>query len=129
MLNDIVKDLLAELGKISRSEAVAGNVRDAGKAKVMPLCKISIGFGTGGADFGGRDDGGARKAGFDGGAAAGALSVEPRAFVVVGPDGIPQMFALKRGKAAVLRRGVEIAQVPAAADAPAQLDHGNKNGR
>ena len=38
----------------------------------------------------------------------GALVVEPKAFVVVGEDGIPHMLALKRGKTAVIRHGVEI---------------------
>lgn len=45
-LNDLVKGLLSELGKVSKSDAVVGGVRDAGKAKVMPLSKISIAFGT-----------------------------------------------------------------------------------
>jgi uncharacterized spore protein YtfJ len=106
MLNDIVKGLLSEVAKISKSESVAGKVRDAGQAKVMPLCKVSIGFGTGAADLGGKHD--ERNAGLEGGAAAGALVVEPKAFVVVGPDGIPQMVAIQRGKTAVVRRGVEL---------------------
>ncbi len=36
------------------------------------------------------------------------IVVEPRAFVVVGEDGVPQMLALQRGKTAVLRKGVQI---------------------
>lgn len=116
VLNDIVKGLLSELGKISTSESVAGNVRDAGLAKVMPLCKVSIGFGTGGADLGGSKD--VRSAGAEGGAAAGALVVEPKAFVIVGPDGIPQMVGLHRGKSAVVRRGVELVQAPRAEAPP-----------
>ena len=34
--------------------------------------------------------------------------VEPRAFVVVGEDGLVHMLALKHGKSAVVRRGIEI---------------------
>ena len=113
MLNDIVKSLLGEIAKISTSESVAGKVRDAGQAKVMPLCKVSIGFATGGADFGGKHD--EKNAGVEGGAAAGALVVEPKAFVVVGPDGVPQMVAIQRGKTAVVRRSVELGTRP---DAP-----------
>lgn len=107
-INDLVKSLLTELGNISNSEAVAGQVRDAGHAKVMPLCKVSIGFATGGADVGASRD--ERSAGVEGGAAVGALSVQPKAFVVVGPDGVPQMVSLHRGKSAVLRRPVELPQ-------------------
>ncbi len=110
-LNDLVKGLLDELNKISKSDAVVGTVRDAGKAKVLPLSKISIAFGAGIAGLGGKTERGEGKngdAGLEGGGAGGALMVEPKAFVVVGEDGIPHMLALKRGKQAVLRRGLEI---------------------
>src|SRR5262245_53178976 len=109
-LNELVKGLLAELEKISKSDAVVGKVRDAGKAKVLPLSKISLGFGTGTAELGGKSkrEGKEGDAGVEGGGVGGALMVEPKAFVVVGEDGIPHMLALQRGKRAVLRQGVEI---------------------
>jgi uncharacterized spore protein YtfJ len=109
-LNELVKGLLSELEKVSKSDAVVGTVRDAGKAKVLPLSKVSIGFGTGTADIGGKSQrqGSEKDAGVEGGGVGGALIVEPKAFVVVGEDGIPHMLALKRGKTAVIRHGVEI---------------------
>lgn len=109
MINDLVKDLLGELGKIAASDSVTGKVRDAGEAKVMPLCKVTIGFGTGGADVGGKRD--EKTAGVEGGAAAGGLTVEPKAFVVVGPDGVPHMVSLNKGKGAVIRKGVDLVQM------------------
>ena len=110
-LNDLVKSLLSELNKISKSDAVAGKVRDAGKAKVLPLSKISLAFGTGIGEVGGKSEreGAERDAEADGGGAAGALAVEPKAFVVIADDGKPHMLAIKRGKKAVLRHGIEIA--------------------
>ena len=98
-LNALVKGLLSELEKVSKSDAVVGTVRDAGKAKVLPLSKVSIGFGTGTADIGGKSqrDGKEKDAGIEGGGVGGALMVEPKAFVVVGEDGVPHMLALKRG--------------------------------
>lgn len=109
-LNELLKGLLSELNKVSKSDAVVGKVRDAGKAKVVPLSKISIAFGTATAGAGGKTEREDRKgdAGIEGGGAGGALIVEPRAFVVVGEDGIPHMLALEKGKHAVLRRGIEI---------------------
>ncbi len=105
-LNKLVKGLLSELNKVTKSDAIVGKVRDAGAAKVVPLSKVSIGFGTG---VGGVDGkAGAGDAGAEGGGAGGVLVVEPRAFVVVGEDGQPHMLALKGGKSAVLRRGIEI---------------------
>lgn len=109
-LNDLVKGLLTELEKISKSDAVVGTVRDAGRAKVLPLSKISIGFGTATAELGGKAEREGRKgdAGLEGGGVGGAILVEPKAFVVVGEDGVPHMLALKRGKTAVVRHGIEI---------------------
>lgn len=109
-LKDLVTGLLDELNKISKSEAVVGQVRDAGKAKIVPLSRISIAFGTGlaGVDGKAERDGENKDAALEGGAAGGALMVEPRAFVVVGEDGQPHMLALTKGKAPVVRRGIEI---------------------
>jgi uncharacterized spore protein YtfJ len=132
-LNDLVKGLLAELNKVSRSDAVVGTVRDAGKAKVMPLSKISIAFGAGTVGAGGKTDreGKNGDAGIEGGGAGGALMVEPKAFVVVGEDGEPHMLALKRGKHPVLRRGLEIlpkGEIRAQLEGPQakRLDDGKK---
>lgn len=131
-LDDLVKGLLTELAKVSKSDAVAGQVRDAGKAKVLPLSKISIGFGggTGGLSSKSRGEGAKGDAGVDGGGAFGAMVVEPRAFVVVGEDGVPHMLAMRKGKAAVLRRGLEITAAPRAAlpgpPEPARLEDGRK---
>ena len=86
-LKDVMKELLTELGKVAKTDAVVGTVRDAGKAK----------RGTEESD-----------AGAEAGGAGGAIVIEPRAFVVVGEDGEPHMLALQPGKAAVVRRGIEI---------------------
>ncbi|MGC4088367.1 MAG: spore germination protein GerW family protein [Polyangiaceae bacterium] len=108
-LKGLVSELLSELGKVSKSDAVVGTVRDAGKAKVLPLSRISIGFGTATGEVGGTTgEGGPAGAGAAGGGAGGAIVVEPRAFVVVGEDGVPHMLALERGKTAVARPGVRI---------------------
>ena len=100
-------ELLSELGRIAKMDAVVGEVRDAGKAKVLPLSRVSLGFGTAVADVGGKTER-AGDAGAQGGGAGGALVVEPRAFVVVGEDGVPHLLALEPGKSAVVRRGIEI---------------------
>ncbi len=109
-LNKLVKGLLAELNKVAKSETVVGGVRDAGKAKVVPLSRVSIGFGAAAGSMGGKrqSEKASGDAGGEGGGAGGALVVEPKAFVVVGEDGVPHMLALKRGKTAVMRRGIEI---------------------
>ncbi|HEY6727553.1 MAG TPA: spore germination protein GerW family protein [Polyangiaceae bacterium] len=108
-MKNLVKGLLAELSKVSKSDAVVGGVRDAGKAKMIPLSRVSIGFGAGLGGVGGKTDRPTQGGGqAEAGGAGGAIVVEPRAFVVVGEDGLVHMLALNQGKQAVVRRGVEI---------------------
>ena len=118
-LKDLMQELLDELGKVAKADAVVGGVRDAGKAKILPLSKISIGFGTAIGSLDGKAKRGTEEsdAGAQAGGAGGAIVVEPRAFVVVGEDGTPHMLALANGKQAVVRRGVKI--LPAVEPAPA----------
>ena len=122
-LKDLMGELLSELGRVSKADGVVGNVRDAGHAKVLPLSKISIAFGTAIGDVGGTAKRGneEKDAGAEVGGAGGAIVVEPRAFVVVGEDGVPHMLALHRGKTAVLRKGIQILPAPKAAPAPDAL--------
>jgi uncharacterized spore protein YtfJ len=118
-LKHLMQELLEELGKVAKADAVVGGVRDAGKAKVLPLSKVSIGFGTalGTLDGKAKHGAGESDAGAQAGGAGGAVVVEPRAFVVVGEDGTPHMLALANGKQAVVRRGVKILPPPEPAPA------------
>lgn len=118
-LKGLMSELLGELGRVSKADGVVGTVRDAGQAKVLPLSKISIAFGTAIGDVGGTAKRGndERDADAEVGGAGGAIVVEPRAFVVVGEDGVPHMLALHRGKTAVVRHGVEILPAKGAAEA------------
>jgi uncharacterized spore protein YtfJ len=118
-LKHLMQELLEELGKVAKADAVVGGVRDAGRAKVLPLAKISVGFGTAMGSLDGKAKRGAEEsdAGAQAGGAGGAVVIEPRAFVVVGEDGVPHMLALANGKQAVVRRGVRI--LPEASLTPA----------
>jgi len=73
---------------------------------VVPLCKISMGFGTGSGDVSGEAS--KRGAALDVGGAGGGLSVEPRAFVVVGKGGHAQMLSVRRGAKAILQRAIDV---------------------
>lgn len=110
-LKELVTELIAELAKVSNTDAVVGKVQQAGKAQILPLSRISIGFGAALGEVGGkarREESRSSDADAAAGGAGGAVVVEPRAFVVVGEDGVPHLLALQRGKGAVVRRGVEI---------------------
>lgn len=117
-LKSLMSELLGELGRVAKADGVVGTVRDAGTAKVLPLSKISIAFGTAMGDVGGSAKRGndEKDADAEVGGAGGTIVVEPRAFVVVGEDGVPHLLALHRGKG-VVRKGVEILSASGATEA------------
>ncbi len=120
-LNDLVSSLMAQLHRVSKSESVVGKPMIFGESAVVPLCKITVGFGTGSSDVTGQ----ASKSGanFDVGGAGGGLIVEPRAFVVVGKNGQTQMLSVRKGAKAILQRAIDI--LPEAVDKvlPAAEEH------
>ncbi|MEI7893187.1 MAG: spore germination protein GerW family protein [Myxococcales bacterium] len=105
-LKILLDDLMRELVKVAQTGALVGKPLTLGDTHMVPLCKISLGFGSTTSDAQGKYVG--REGALDGAAAGGALSVEPRAFVVVGPDGVPQMLSMRRGKRVVLQHAVEV---------------------
>jgi uncharacterized spore protein YtfJ len=105
-LKTLLDDLMGELQKVSKTSALVGNPFTLGSAQLVPLCRLTMGFGTGTSDgvgtYGGRDGR------FEGAGAGGALAVEPRAFVVIGEDGVPRMLSMRRGRRAVLQHAIEL---------------------
>ena len=96
-LKNLLDELMKELHKVSRTSALVGAPMNMGDVQLVPLCRLTMGFGTGTTDAAGKAVG-----------RGGALAVEPRAFVVIGPDGVPQMLSMKRGGRAVLQHAVEV---------------------
>ena len=110
-VNELVKELLQQLERLSNTGAVTGKVRQAGDTLVLPLTRVGIGFG---AAIGEAEGHGERnqEGGMDGAGAGGAAAVEPRAFIVVGPEGECEMLALRRRKGALTRRGIKLLAGP-----------------
>ncbi|MFO0760051.1 MAG: spore germination protein GerW family protein [Byssovorax sp.] len=104
-LNKMLQGLMGELQKIARSESVAGKAMPFGNAHLVPLCKVSIGFGTGTSELSGSGD--KRGGNLEAGGAAGGVTIEPRAFVVVASDGVPQMLSMTGGSA-TLQHAIEL---------------------
>ena len=78
----------------------------------MPLLSVTIGFGAAATDLAGK---GERRGGhIEGGGAGGTMVVAPRAFVVLGGDGVPQLIVLKDGKVGTVQPAIELAaSIPA----------------
>jgi uncharacterized spore protein YtfJ len=80
----LIERVMGELHRIVRTETVVGEPLQAGGVTLIPVSKISLGFGAGG----GREEKG------QSGTGGGAL-VEPVAFVVIDADGKVQIMTLK----------------------------------
>jgi uncharacterized spore protein YtfJ len=83
-VENLIERVLGELHRIVQTETVIGEPIKAGLVTLIPVSKISLGFGAGG----GQD--GKGQSGTGGGA-----QVEPIAFIVVDADGKVQILTLQ----------------------------------
>lgn len=94
-VESILRVLLGQLEKISKAETVAGQPIVADKTTIIPVSKVTIGFAAGGSDAGGEVGTTHRRGTISVGGTGGGISVEPVAFIVVTPDGKPQLLPMK----------------------------------
>jgi uncharacterized spore protein YtfJ len=87
-LESLIERVMGELHRIVRTETVVGEPVNAGGLTLIPVSKISFGFGAGG----GKED--QAKGGAGGGA-----TVEPIAFVVIDAEGKASIMTLNEKEA------------------------------
>ncbi|MCB2230858.1 sporulation protein [bacterium] len=80
---EVLRGVVGELKEIAKSETIIGEPVTVGDKTVIPVVKISFGFGAGGGE-GAMDE---RKTGFGGGGGGGA-KIEPAAFIVWDAEGV-----------------------------------------
>jgi len=86
-----MKEVVEQLEKLITTKTIVGEpITVAGKT-VVPISKVSFGFGSGGGE-GRRDE----KSGF-GGAGAGGAKIEPVAFLVISEDEVKLLSATGKG--------------------------------
>lgn len=88
-LNDMVKNLLEEMGNLVQTKTVVGEPIQAGDSTVIPVSKVSFGF-AGGGGSGQRE----KKEPNGGTGMGGGANIEPIAFIVI-TKGKVQMLSLK----------------------------------
>ena len=86
---DILKGVVGELKEVARTETVIGEPVTVGDRTVIPVVKISFGFGAGG----GQKEG--DKTGEFGGGGGGGAKIEPTAFIIMDEDGVRILPAAK----------------------------------
>jgi len=103
-LNDLLNGLMTDMRKVSDTASMIGEPVKVGNSHMVPLLGVTIAFGTAATDLSGSGD---RRGGrADGAGAGGTMVVTPKAFVVVGGDGVPQLIALKDGKYAAVQKAI-----------------------
>ncbi|HEX9750110.1 MAG TPA: spore germination protein GerW family protein [candidate division Zixibacteria bacterium] len=91
-ITELLQGIVGELRTIARSETVVGQPVSVGGRTVIPITRITVGFGVGGGE-GSQTD---KATGFGGGGGGGAM-VEPAVFLVLEPDKVSVLPAKKKG--------------------------------
>lgn len=89
---ELLQGIIGELKVIAKSETVVGQPVTAGDRTVIPVTRISVGFGAGGGEEG-KEDKGSR---YGGGGGGGAV-IDPVAFLVLEKDKVSLLTAKKKG--------------------------------
>src|SRR3972149_5517950 len=89
---ELIKSILEELKAIAKTETIVGEPITIGDKTIVPVCKITLGFGAGGGTGGAKDKG--EGAGSGGGGGGGIF---PAAFIVIKGDEV-SVLGVKPGK-------------------------------
>lgn len=105
-LDDLLTGLMSDMRKVTDTSSMIGKPVKLGTSHMVPLLNVTIGFGTAATDLSGSGE--SRGASIEGGGAGGTMVVTPKAFVVVGADGVPQLVTLRDGKHGEVQKAIEL---------------------
>lgn len=88
---EVITGIVGELKQIANAESIIGEAVTVGDKTVVPIVKVTVGFGAGGGE-GERD----KTGGFGAGGGGGCI-VEPAAFIIMDKDGV-SLLPAKPGK-------------------------------
>ena len=105
VVEDILKTLLEKIQFISRAQSVVGEPIKVGEVTVIPVSKMSIGFGVGG---GGKEKAVEEKGGVSVGGTGGGITIEPVACIVIDKDKKATMLSLVEMKPSTLSQVIDL---------------------
>jgi uncharacterized spore protein YtfJ len=88
----LIKSILDELKTIAKTETIVGDPITVGDKTIIPVCKITLGFGAGGGSGEAKEKGGGLGSGGGGGAI-----VYPAAFIVIKGEEV-SLLGVKPGR-------------------------------
>ena len=80
LIEELVKRVLSEIRQMTKTETVVGDPIKIEDTTLVPVSKVSIGFGVGGGKMDAKESGGE--------ATGGGLVIEPVAFIVIRDDNV-----------------------------------------
>lgn len=87
-VNDLIESSLAKIRELTGTETVVGDpIYTPNGTLILPVSKISMGFATGGLDFGKKKDADGKKPNNYGGGGGTGVTVTPVAFLILSPEG------------------------------------------
>lgn len=102
-LNDLMRSTMEKIHEMVDTNTIVGEpIATADGVTLIPISKVSFGFGSGGGDYGK-----AAKDGFGGGSAAG-VKIDPVAFLVI-KDGVTRVLPVAVPPVSTVDRIVEMA--------------------
>ena len=111
-ISDLMATTMAKVRDMMDANTVVGQPIEAGGVTVIPVCKISIGYGSGGSDFAQKNQKPENPNAFGGGAGMG-VSITPISFLVI-RDGNVRMVSVDQPASTVADRVIDL--VPGVVD-------------
>lgn len=105
-INDLVSDTMVKIREMMDSNTVVGQPIEAGGVTVIPVCKISIGYGSGGSDFAQKNQKQGNPNAF-GGAAAMGVNITPVSFLVI-RDGNVRVVSVEQPPASTVDKVIDL---------------------
>lgn len=111
-ISDLVEATMTKIRNMMDANTVVGTPIEAGGVTVIPVCRISIGYGSGGSDFAQKNQKPENPNAFGGGAGMG-VTITPISFLVI-RDGNVRMVAVDQPASTVADRVIDL--VPGVVD-------------
>lgn len=105
-ISDLMATTMAKIRDMMDANTVIGNPIEAGGVTVVPVCKISIGYGSGGSDFAQKSQKPENPNAFGGGAGMG-VTITPVSFLVI-RDGTVRILSVDQPASTVADRVIDL---------------------
>lgn len=105
-ISDLMNTTMEKIRGMMDANTVVGKPIEAGGVTVIPVCKISIGYGSGGSDFAQKNQKPDRDNAFGGGAGMG-VNITPISFLVI-RDGNVRMVSVEQPESTAVERVIEL---------------------